>query len=271
MNFVFILLLSVYILQTTLAQITDLPNPLLPYGLQSRFDSRACGLIQSGWSEWMPQQCTQCSQSRFRYCKGVYSGCGEWYCLGNRIDSCKNTCLTPHSPDPRVRISGTLPSAECGSRATFSCPACYRVVGANGAECLPDSSWSHDTPVCEPVTCPTPPKLQNGYVDWGSNCGSQATYRCLHGYELLGPAEQVCSTEGTWDPPGIPICIPLKCPLLIRPQHGFILQMSRNYRARAYFRCRMGYDLIGSRSIRCSARGSWSPAPPSCLKSPHGW
>lgn len=235
----------------------------LAYPQQNKY--YVCGLHTSGWSDWIPGSCSQCGQARFRYCQGTSNGCGDWYCLGNRIDYCHNSCPELEMPDPRV-IAPNRGSYNCGARVVFSCPECYRLQGDRQMECTPNGTWAGRPPTCQFVSCTQPYKITNGYRRWGTNCNSQAIYKCFSGYELIGPDTQTCSAEGRWIPPTIPLCIPKKCPYLPRPEHGFLIQLSRTYRARAYFRCRMGYELRGSRSIRCSSAGSWSPAPPTCVR-----
>lgn len=273
--------------QDLVAQFSFTENvPLFQLGYHNQpnfnYQYHACSLATSGWSEWIPRSCNKCGQSRHRYCLGSYNGCGEWYCMGNRLNYCQTPCPTVRTTDPRVRVDpphgNALVSLQgnaldlphggaCGARVAFSCPECYRVVGSVSAECLPNSTWSHPAPSCSAVTCSPPLQINSGYVTWDSNCGGSAVYKCYYGYELIGQEESRCSGRGLWEPPDLPICIPVKCPHLTRPENGILIMLNRSFRARAFFRCRMGYELHGPRSVRCSASGSWSPAPPACVRS----
>jgi len=277
MSLYFLVALSVISLllpKDLLALFTATENaPVFQLGYQHqpsfKFQYHSCTFATSGWSEWIPGNCNKCGQSRYRYCLGTYNGCGEWFCLGNRQDYCQSTCPKLRITDPRVRVDSP-DGNTCGARATFSCPECYIPDGSRYTECLANSTWSHPSPSCSAVSCPKPHRIKNGYVVWGSNCGSKALYKCYYGYELLGEEELTCGQRGYWNPPHVPLCSPVKCPHLTRPENGFLIMLTRSFRARAYFRCRMGYKLHGPRSIRCSASGSWSPAPPACVRSKSG-
>eukprot|EP00116_Pleurobrachia_bachei_P003023 sb/3463285/ len=243
-------------------------NNLRPNGFWGYQNGVAdCNFANSGWSEWYPRTCSSCSQTRFMYCKGVRIGCGEWYCLGSKVETCGARCPVLQPLDPRVRVSDTR--TECGTQVDFSCPKCFQALPEDSttAECLFNGTWTAQPPRCSHVTCKAPDTPQNGYATWGSNCHDRATFKCYMGYELIGDSEQLCNEQGEWTPKVSPICVPIKCPLLVSPDNGFLFQLSRVYRARAYFRCKIGYELHGTRSIRCSARGSWSPGPPTCIRS----
>ena len=100
-----------------------------------------------------------------RYCLGAYNGCGNWYCLGNKLDYCQTPCPNIRAADPRVQVNvARSQSNTCGAHVTFSCPDCYTPSGSVSAECLPNSTWSHDTPTCSPVTCSAPFQINNGLV-----------------------------------------------------------------------------------------------------------
>lgn len=267
LGFIFLLLPGDLLAQFSFTE--NVPVYHLGYHQQPSFNYQyhSCSFATSGWSEWMPKSCNKCGQSRHRYCLGAYNGCGEWYCIGNKLDYCQIPCPRLRTTDPRVKVDPPRHSKACGARVTFLCPECYSPSGGSvSSECLPNSTWSHSDPTCSPVSCSKPFQINNGYVRWGANCGDTAVYKCYYGYELIGVAELRCSDRGYWDPPDAPMCIPVKCPHLTRPENGIIIMLIRSFRARAYFRCRMGYELHGPRSIRCSASGSWSPAPPACIR-----
>ena len=100
----------------------------------------------------------------FRYCKGVRIGCGEWYCLGSKVESCGARCPDLLPLDPRVRVSDTR--TECGTQVDFSCPKCYQALPEDSttAECLFNGTWTAQPPRCTHVTCRAPDTPQNGQV-----------------------------------------------------------------------------------------------------------
>ena len=99
-------------------------------------------------------------RTNIRYCRGTYDGCGEWYCLGNRIDNCETTCPSLQLSDPRVLLSTR--DESCGTTARFECPECYIISGGEHSECLVNGTWSNEPPVCKAVSCPSPPEVDNG-------------------------------------------------------------------------------------------------------------
>lgn len=57
--------------------------------------------------------------------------------------------------------------------------------------------------------CGFPGAPAHSTVEFSSSsigAGTVARYTCDRGFELLGPARRICSTNGTWVPQGIPFC-----------------------------------------------------------------
>lgn len=236
------------------------------YNVRSTKDLTLCNPVTSGWSGWYPTQCTKCSQNRYRYCLGAYSGCGYNFCMGTTLEKCSSNCQISDLKlrDPRVSLSTS--NNHCGTKTHFACPSGYKLTGPLSSECLVNSTWSDTAPRCTRATCDTPVPIKHGYRTWGSNFGAQAIYKCYMGHQLAGQGTLTCSIEGIWLPNQPPTCQPVRCPHINSPRDGYAYALSRTYRSIAYFRCRIGYDMHGPRSTRCGPSGQWSSSAPSCVR-----
>lgn len=84
----------------------------------------------------------------------------------------------------------------------YSCSDGYAIVGKSLLSCDVDERWNGPPPRCEPLLCSAPIAPSNGYVTVSSNItsvGSQATFDCRNGYELIGEKLLTCTATGAWD------------------------------------------------------------------------
>ena len=88
------------------------------------------------------------------------------------------------------------------SQVQYSCQTGFILVGRSLLTCDTDSKWNGPPPRCEPVLCPQPEQLPNGYVrlsNEGARFGSRAHYGCLPGFQLHGTNHSLlCSVQGYW-------------------------------------------------------------------------
>lgn len=88
------------------------------------------------------------------------------------------------------------------SSVTYQCKDGYVIVGRGSLVCDPDARWNGPPPRCEPVLCPNPPLVANGFATLQSNStmfGSWVEYGCDPGYELVGEKMMQCSMAGYWE------------------------------------------------------------------------
>lgn len=88
------------------------------------------------------------------------------------------------------------------SSVTYQCKDGYVIVGRGSLICDPDARWNGPPPRCEPVLCPNPPLVANGFATLVSNStmfGSWVEYGCDQGYELVGEKMIQCSMAGYWE------------------------------------------------------------------------
>ena len=94
--------------------------------------------------------------------------------------------------------------------------------------------------------------------------GAIATYSCDPGYDLLGSPARSCLEDATWSGTA-PICRPVDCGTLPRPQDGDIALDMTTFGAMAMYSCGAGFNLVGDAVRTCLADGSWSGLEPTCV------
>lgn len=167
----------------------------------------------------------------------------------------------PEIPNARVSVSGQ----RSNSLATYMCSNGYTMVGDPIAVCTNTGVWSVSKRFsCDPVDCGSPPSITNATVSYKSTTfSSYAVYRCQQGYSLQGNDRIQCGGSGLWDS-SLPVCVMELCPAPDLPSNVII--DSGTYRSgdSLVFRCSDGYDLLGSKTIACTASGTWSSSVPNC-------
>uniref|UniRef100_M3ZHP6 Sushi, von Willebrand factor type A, EGF and pentraxin domain containing 1 n=1 Tax=Xiphophorus maculatus TaxID=8083 RepID=M3ZHP6_XIPMA len=138
----------------------------------------------------------------------------------------------------------------------------------------PGSTALHDC-VCKPgyqpigmtcqIHCPalTPPEYGFFVQDVCNNhfeaaCG----VRCQPGFELHGTGIRLCQADSTWS--GTPASCTRSCPVLSRPQHGFLRCSDGgvSYGTQCQVGCERGYRLEGDSTLACQANSQWSGSLP---------
>lgn len=119
---------------------------------------------------------------------------------------------------------------------------------------------------CVPSPCPALPSPANGNVLTGDRRpGDVAIYTCEAGHDLLGEAERVCLTGGTWSGDA-PRCDRVRCGTLSSPANGSIELLGERFGDEAVYRCDRGWELEGNAIRTCSANGTWSGEAASCAQ-----
>ncbi|XP_066294919.1 complement factor B-like [Branchiostoma lanceolatum] len=153
-----------------------------------------------------------------------------------------------------------------GSTVKYSCAYGFELSGPRQRTCQHNSGWSGVQPTCEEVICSDPGSPENGRKVGGSyRYGDKVQFRCQTGYTLHGSAERWCAAGGRWNGtlttcddaksycinPGVPI-------------NGVKEGTSYNKGDVVKFRCKPGYDLVGSEERECLRSGFWSGEQPTC-------
>ncbi|XP_054836402.1 complement receptor type 1 [Eublepharis macularius] len=159
------------------------------------------------------------------------------------------------------------------AKVNFTCDDGYRLIGTPVTQCLTESNtvkWNKEPPDCQSITCSSPPNITGGTHDGGESFenfpyNSTITYKCNHGFSLIGEASIHCTTEdkikGIWSGPA-PECKgdcnppePIRnAALKQEPKPSYPAGTELTYT------CISGYEYIpGKRPvIRCLDTSEWS-------------
>ncbi|KZC10086.1 Sushi, von Willebrand factor type A, EGF and pentraxin domain-containing protein 1 [Dufourea novaeangliae] len=174
---------------------------------------------------------------------------GKWsglppVCIGR---TCKNL-LAPEHGDIEYVIEeyerDDLSILQVGQQLEFKCDAGFHLAGEKFLTCLESGTWDHQRPTCEVYGCPSPKKIEHGYIIFSSSSSNNlheisATnldtetsnttlernyyfddvigYSCHPGYKFQGNHNLLtefklrCNENGTWSG-FVPDCMPLTCP-----------------------------------------------------------
>ena len=171
---------------------------------------------------------------------------------------------------PQIPINGNIltntTDYEYQSIIQYTCNSGYELIGEGIQTCLEDGHWSGVSPHCLPVSCGDPPVIVlNGFLLKPSNgtFGSVVRYICEIGYELVSVDYIRCQADGHWSTPW-PRCEPITCLYPNEPSNGGVLFEEVTYNAVATYSCAEGFDLVGSKILRCMPDKSWSSDVPKC-------
>ncbi|KAM6077673.1 P-selectin-like isoform 2-T2 [Theristicus caerulescens] len=159
-----------------------------------------------------------------------------------------------------------------GSTCAFSCQMGFALTGPESRECTATGTWTGDTPRCEAITCP-----MLSAPDWGElNCshlhgdfafGSTCAFSCQMGFALMGSESRECTATGTWTGDA-PSCEAIKCLALATPKMGQAacshLHGDFAFGSTCAFSCQTGFVLMGPKSRKCTATGTWTGGTPRC-------
>ena len=170
------------------------------------------------------------------------------------------------------------PPSSFGAQFTYTCPRGQEF--ANGAlrlhnECLAGGRWSMArVPSCQEKYCGPVPQIDNGFAinSTGVTFNQTATYKCYNGFNLATGRHTetiACLETGQWGK--LPECYSTSCPPLREVANARQLVLAGSGQTRSYgtvlrFQCEPGYQRVGVPSLLCTSAGSWSSAPPECVR-----
>ncbi|NXK36865.1 LYAM3 protein, partial [Piprites chloris] len=133
------------------------------------------------------------------------------------------------------------------STCMFGCQEGFKQQGMGTLRCLPSQQWSADIPICTGRTC--------------QGLGVSGVRHCCFG----GPAlcAQLCSGKFNLIYPISETCSPItaiSCPVLSAPDWGDLncshLHGDFSFDSMCAFSCQIGFALVGSESLKCTAMGT---------------
>ncbi|XP_052776199.1 sushi, von Willebrand factor type A, EGF and pentraxin domain-containing protein 1-like isoform X1 [Mya arenaria] len=144
------------------------------------------------------------------------------------------------------------------NEVSYNCEVGFRLLGERVHKCLETGVWSGIAPICEPISCGTPPKIDNAiYTGNSHRYLDKVTYLCFDGYKIKGNAELQCAYDGSWTGER-PECILLQCsPPPVFDHVTTSMTHDGNIGSIATFVCNDGYRLIGSATATCMEDQRW--------------
>ncbi|KAK6466392.1 membrane cofactor protein-like [Huso huso] len=204
----------------------------------------------------------------------ITAGAASITCKNKAWSDSTLVCVPKSCGSPGEILNGqyvfTGEGVTFGQKATAVCDKGYQLSGSGVRNCR-ENGWDGGVPQCEPVKCPDPPEIQNGYIK--NPPGQTVTYNtvimyeCSAGYYLEGDRDSVCAEDGTYNsaPPRCKVVKDCENPLVKngRKVQGFGHSYKQNHAVS--FSCDEGHRLDGSSSVTCQGNGTWLPPVPKCL------
>ena len=208
----------------------------------------------------------------------VYYTCDAGHTMmGESLMSCREDGFwNTSSPQCHIVICPTPPAIDNGwievtsyefnSTVSYSCSQGYVLVGVQNRTCTSAGEWGGVQPVCELVSCGTPPDLEHGWVEGDQyRHGDSVRYFCDVGFDLKGRDTRRCLWDGHWEYP-LPYCNPIFCPVPARLNNGVVSGHSYGYQDMIQYSCHPGYLLVGSSIRTCEATAKWNGTDPTCQR-----
>ncbi len=197
------------------------------------------------------------------HCERGYNLVGQpiLRCKGNTWDAPFPECAKVHCGSPElghgVMYEGK--SFEFEDRLRLMCMTGYVLMGSEFCVCGADGRWKDTDAACEPISCGTPPFINNTVVLSRQYAfGEYVFYKCSVGYELTGNNLLQCNEMGEWVG-DTPTCEMISCgpPPVIHRATTTVSVLT--YGSRTTYVCNRGYILRGSDTLVCMENATWMP------------
>jgi len=244
-------------------------------------------------------ECWELDGSSERSCKPVRgTNITAWY--PEEPPTCYIKECLPLIPSDPLLIKRS-PAFTCGSSIQFSCPPCFKLVGAPSARCTADEEWEFDgaEPQCVPVCCPPLSEVRSGdpaydvitmtynFTHDGDDeqkavCGGdhvcqrvevacQQCYEYKRGQESFDMAPlRECQHPGSWTN-SEEICTRKSCPVRVPDSYQHIRYKDPAMESRILcgseveLECKECYEnLDGELQHTCLPNKQWSAPVPTC-------
>uniref|UniRef100_A0A673WK27 Sushi, von Willebrand factor type A, EGF and pentraxin domain-containing protein 1 n=1 Tax=Salmo trutta TaxID=8032 RepID=A0A673WK27_SALTR len=183
---------------------------------------------------------------------------GEWTPSPYEVGCVPVRCSKPEGIE-RGYVSGT--NYSFGAMVAYSCDKGFLIQGEKRRTCEANGKWGGVLPVCQPVSCPSPPSLENGFIQVCHFIfNSKVTYACDDGYQLTGHPERVCQANRQWSNGDPPVCHILTCdppPIILHGQHRGSIGSVFEVGHKVEYICDEGYKLTGDAVWTCLKYGKW--------------
>ena len=155
---------------------------------------------------------------------------------------------------------------KLGSVVRYMCNDGYTLVGTEVRRCLSSLLYSGEEPVCQPVECGEPDRVDNGTrVYTGTRFQSTVTYSCNTGYILIGDKTRTCQADKAWSAQA-PVCDKVQCDKPSKViSNGRMIGDDFSYDSVIEYVCEAGYFIDGPSNVRkCLETGEWDSPIPVC-------
>ncbi|XP_045041906.2 complement receptor type 2 isoform X2 [Desmodus rotundus] len=171
------------------------------------------------------------------------------------------------------KISGKEAPYFYNDSVTFECDDGFTLKGSSQIRCKANNTWDPEIPMCE-KEAPCQPVGEDVQELPGDPHVIPVNTSCHDGYQLTGHTYRKCqdAENGVWFQK-IPLCEAIHCPpppMTDNGRHTGMMAEHFLYGTEISYECDQGFSLLGEKTIRCisdpQGHGSWSRAPPQCLK-----
>uniref|UniRef100_A0A8C1JXS3 Sushi, von Willebrand factor type A, EGF and pentraxin domain-containing protein 1 n=1 Tax=Cyprinus carpio TaxID=7962 RepID=A0A8C1JXS3_CYPCA len=177
---------------------------------------------------------------------------GEWTPSPLDIGCMPVRCSKPDSIE-KGYVSGN--NYSFGAVIAYSCDKGYFIRGEKRRICKANGEWGGVLPTCQPISCPSPPRLANGFIQ--VNTILRVTYACNDGFRLTGKPDRICMANKQWSNNSPPVCVLLTCPTPPDIKNGRYHGSTFEVGSKVEFVCNEGYELIGDSVWTCLKFGNW--------------
>ncbi|CAH2220992.1 Hypothetical predicted protein [Pelobates cultripes] len=195
-----------------------------------------------------------------------------------RVCQADSTWSTPSTPFCQLRKCSSPPDilhgtseyedVTFGSIVTYKCDEGYRFINKNTRECQADGTWSGELPICEVQICPPPNAITDGDYDPKKDeyeYLNAVTYKCNKDLTLVGAGSIFCTAFGNWSNVE-PQCKVVSCadPNVPNSERTSGFNGPYTLNSAITFKCKSGFVMVGSDSVRCNVQSQWEPQLPLC-------
>ncbi|GIY03467.1 hypothetical protein CDAR_28811 [Caerostris darwini] len=160
--------------------------------------------------------------------------------------------------------SSKLPGESC----KLECVKGGKIIGNDKIICLNFTQWT-TLPKC---ACPAPSLSEGLFTTHDCSIitiDEKCNFKCKGNFSLIGNSSAICQNNTVWTP--FPLCKKITCSKLKLPK---ILSYKKACSSRfpgqkCQLKCKEGGNIIGSNSITCINKTSWSKLPKCSCPPPH--
>ncbi|CAL1535898.1 unnamed protein product [Lymnaea stagnalis] len=154
-----------------------------------------------------------------------------------------------------------------GSKCSYTCDVGFELVGAPGAECLKNETWSNLKPSCKAVSCGAPSSLEHGILVCSSleySYGSMCLVSCQMGYAVSGEEKITCQANKAWTSPGQ--CLTQSCTPVYIPENSVVSCSDGTlFGSVCSMKCSDTFELQGDSLVTCQGNNTWSSNNTICI------